>query len=450
MSNFLEVTKQALGLAPIRPTQMDLKLLTDGLGRTLPDSGQYVGTAPFRLWGMGNNEQANAYSSIGTIFSIVTYILDAASTIPWNVYEIDKADNQAKVVAATHPLASLLYRPNPRQTWAALKRQCMGSYKVKGEFFMRRVRPAAGSRKGKTAELWCLVGQVDLLPATGLGEFDKPTAYRHTDILTGRVTEYPADEILHVKTWNPLNPHRGLSPIAAGNDDVTLARSGKESRGRQYQNQGPAGIVYSKPSGSGDNEQWTPEQATRVQNWFGSFFGTDRRRSGQIPIVSRELGYLQMGLTPVDLDMLAAIPYDKDALCDLWHFPGQLLNGAKGTTFNNMGEASRALYSRCVIPDEIVFKDELNSWLGAEYNDEVYINFETSHIPELQEDLKELVTTLLACPWMKNQDKMRRMNLPVDEDFPPYLIPSTYVTLQDLMDTPAGADAAAGAREVVN
>lgn len=447
MNEILDVALQTLGLRQVAPTRIlpsDLKLLagtTDAIGRTLPMSGQYVGTAGI-AW-LGKDDPGHAgYSNHGTAFSVVSYILDTAAPIPWGVYTLDKADNRA-ALAPSHPLAKLLYRPNPRQTWAELKRQAQGGYEVKGEYFLRRVVPAAGSLRGKTAELWCLVGKVELLPLTGLGEFDTPTGYRHTDALTNRVTDYAAADILHVKTWNPADPHRGLSPIQAGSDAVTAAKSGLESRVRQYQNQGPAGLLYEKPPAGIAAEPWTPEQATRIQSWFGSFF-QGGRRGGQIPIVNRDMGFLSMGLSPVDLDVLAAIPHDKDAVCDLWHFPGQLLNGSKGTTFSNMGEAGAALYNRCVIPLETVFRDALNRWLGEEYADEAWIDFDVSHIPELQPNKEKLAEWLAKAFWLTTQDKQRMMGVPVDETLPKYFIPGGLIPLEQMLAVPPTPEDAAG------
>ena len=188
MNTILDVALQELGLRDRKATPYDvqlLKLQTDGLGRTLPMSGQAVGAAPVSWLGAGQADLATTgYANHGIAFSVISYILSTAAPLPWAAYTLDDKDNRASVVPQ-HPLADLLYRPNPRQNWAELKTQAEGSYLVAAECFLRRVVPQAGSKRGKTAEIWCLVGRVDLLPLIGLGQFDAPTGYRHHDLLTG-------------------------------------------------------------------------------------------------------------------------------------------------------------------------------------------------------------------------------------------------------------------------
>jgi HK97 family phage portal protein len=310
---------------------------------------------------------------------------------------------------------------------------------VKGECFIRRVVPQAGSRRGKTAELWCLVGRVELLPLIGLGEFDAPTGYRHYDALTNRYTDYPAEEILHLKTWNPANPQRGLSPIQAGIDAITAAKSGLESRVKQYQNQGPPVFIFDKKA----NQPWTKEQSGQVRNWLASFFGNGRR-AGEIPITGGDLGSISLGLSVKDMENLDAIPYDKDAVADLFRFPGQLLNGSKGTTFSNMAEAGAALYSRCVLPLETVLRDGLNRWIGPEYDDGQYLDFDISHIPELQPSKEKMATWLATAWWVSVKDKQKMMGLEVKWNGPEYLIPSTLMGSDELTAGVPDDAAAAG------
>jgi phage portal protein BeeE len=421
--NLLQKTAVALGeLRAAYDAPLLKSLGVDGLGRTLPmNSFQYVGSSPLSWLGAAADTlSASGYTNHGTAYSIISYILQAGQ-LPWNAYALDKADGKAKP-RPDHPLANLLYRPNPRQSWFDFYTALKGGMLLHGEVFVRRVVPAFGSAtvRGKTQELWAMLGPcVQLLPlGKPLGAFDTPTGYRFTDPSTGTFTDYPVEEVLHVKYWNPNDPHRGLSPVAAGIDALTAAKYGLESRAKQYQNQGPPGIIFDKKA----VEPWTANQTQKVRQWLNSFFGNGRSR-GELPITGGELGYLNLGLSPVDLDVLAAIPHDKDAVADLWRFPGQLLNGSKGTTFSNMDEAGAAFYTRCSIPLDTLLRDKLNVWLGPEYNDDIYLDFDTSNIPELQEDLGKLADTYAKMYWMTTQEKQRRMGLEVDETLPKYFVP---------------------------
>jgi HK97 family phage portal protein len=232
--------------------------------------------------------------------------------------------------------------------------------------------------------------------------------------------DYPVEEVLHLKYWNPNDPHRGLSPVQAGIDAITAAKRGLESRTRQYQNQGPPGVIFDKKA----TQAWSADQTRSVRQWLRSFF-SGGRNFGEVPITGGELGYLSLGLSPVDLDVLAAIPHDKDAVADLFRFPGQLLNGSRGTTFANMSEARKALYSDCAIPLEAKVRDELNRWLGPEWKDEVYLDFDLSGVPELQEDKAKLATWLNTAWWVKVQDKQRMVGVAADWKGSDYMVPMT-------------------------
>lgn len=425
MNPILDTTLQALGLKGTAPTKLDVKLMVDGIGRTLPMTYTTGNALASWLGRTGTALSSAGYSNHGTAYSIISYILSTAAPLPWAPYKLDGQDNKAKP-QPKHPLAGLLYRPNPRQSLADFMTEAAGSMLLHGEVFIRKVRPEFSRNAGKTAELWVLNShQVELrgengMPESQLSIYDQPVAYRYTE--NGKWVDYPAEEIIHLKYWNPENPHRGLSPVSAGSDAITASKSGLVSRVTQYQNQGPPGVLH----GKGEGEAWTAEQAGRVQDWFASFF-TGGRRQGKIPVTNQEVGFISMGLSPVDLDVLSAIPHDKDAVADLWHFPGQLLNGSKGTTFSNMGEAGAALYSRCVIPLLTFLRDGLNRGLGEEYKDGVYLDFDTSHIPELQPNKEKLAQWLSIAWWVPVKEKQRMMGLPVTWDGDEYMVPGGYI-----------------------
>lgn len=423
MSTALTLFKQAVGLEKVAPTTLDLKLLTDELGRTLPAFSVMGSGAVQWLGSEGNELTKNGYTNHGTAYSVIKYILDAAKPLPWGVYQLVK-DEPVKLVS--HPLYDLLYRPNPKQTWAELKEQAEGYLLTTGNAYLYGVRPPFGSKIGKVAEVWCL--PATLVEVEGGGWLQEVTGYSIQNTNGTKTTYQPAD-ILHLKFWNPDNSRYGLSPIAAGIHAVTASKSGLEERVRQYQNGGPRKVIYDEKA----TEKWTDDQSNSVRNWLRSYF-TGGRRSGEVPITGGKLGTIDLGTSIIDLGVLDAIPYDKDAVADLFHFPGQLLNGSKGTTFANMTEAGKALYNRCVLPLESQFRDGLNRWLGQDYGDKAYINFDTSGIAELQEDLGKLAEWLATAWWIPVREKQRMMGVEVEADdaaLPKYAVPSTLVSAKD-------------------
>ncbi|WP_175471074.1 phage portal protein [Hymenobacter psychrophilus] len=420
----MQLTKQALGLEPVAPTRLDVKLLsgtTDYLGRTAPML-QYTNGEQARWLSTDAGELTKTgYSNHATAYSVISYILTTAAAVPWGAYTVKSDDTVERL--AKHPLADLLYRPNPRHSWADIVLHSLGYLLTCGNAYTIGVRPEMGSRAGKVGEIWPMP---PTLQVKGGGWMEEVTGYELDKANGGKETWAP-EEILHLKYWNPDGTRYGLSPVAAGIHSLTAAKSGIEARVRQYQNQGPPGVIYDESN----TEPWTSEQLSGFRSFLRSFFGNGRRR-GEIPVLGGKLGYLNLGLSPVDLDVLAAIPHDKDAVCDLYHFPGQLLNGAKGSTFNNVSEARRALYTTCITPLLSVLRDGLNRWLGEQYGDGVYIDFDLSGIPELQADKKDQVAMLKDAYWITTQEKQRIMGVEVDDSLPKYLFPAGLLTAEQL------------------
>ena len=430
MGSLTELTKQAFGLAPLAPTALDRPLLKslglDGLGRTQPL--QFVGNSSAQWLSNEGSELTRAgYTNHGTAYSVVGYILALGQNLPWGVYRLVN-DKPQKLSA--HPLYDLIYRPNARQSWADVTTALKGWLLLGGNAYAFAVRPALGSRAGKVGEVW--VPDPARVEVLGGGFMQEVTGY-HYRKADGSKVFYAAADVLHLMYWNPDDSKYGLSPIAAGIDAITASKAGLTARVRNYQNQGPPGVIYDESS----TEPWDAGQSNTVRQWFRRFTGMSNARSGELPIVGGKLGYLKLGLGPVDLDLLAAIPHDKDAVADLYRFPGQLLNGSKGTTFANMGEAGKAAYNRCVIPLETQLRDGVNRWLGKDYNDEIYLDFSVAHVPELQEDKKALAEMLALCPFISNWRKQELMGEEVDKSVPEYTFPSSVVTLADLQAVPA-------------
>lgn len=445
MGSVTELFKQAVGIAPIRPTPFDLKLLsstTDGLGRTLPMSGYTLTGNNGPSW--INFDQALSRDQYqGVVFLIVSSILRKAADIPWGVFLPGKNDERAEQVKSGHPLIDLMWKPNAKdESWSDIIEQMGGYLLLRGNSYSFAVKPAAGSKGGQITELYVLPAQ-RVKPQAGERFIDPVKSYRF-DEGEGRATTYEREQIVHVKYWNPDSAIEGLSPLVAMGKMATAANSAIDTQVGQFQNQGPKGIIYDESS----TDPWQPEQAEGVRRWFRSFF-TGGRRQGELPIVGGKLGYLQLGLSAADLDTLEALQVTTRQLCSGYGYPAELLNDKAASTYNNVNEARKAAITDAVLPFLRRLRDGINRSLGTAYPDGAYFDIITTGIPELQEDRKEQVQTLASAYWISTQDKQREMGVKVDDKLPKYLIPGTLSTLEEVTGA-APADVAPGAGDEVN
>jgi len=103
-------------------------------------------------------------------------------------------------------------------------------------------------------------------------------------------------------------------------------------------------------------------------------------------------------------------------LCNIYNVPVQLLNNTDSTTYNNMKEAKKALYQNAVIPELNKIRDELNRWLAPQYGDKIYIDFDYSSIPELQEEMDKVVGQMSQAWWITPNEKRAAMSYGMDEE----------------------------------
>jgi hypothetical protein len=99
-----------------------------------------------------------------------------------------------------------------------------------------------------------------------------------------------------------------------------------------------------------------------------------------------------------------------------------------------MKEAKKALYQNAVIPELVKLRDELNRWLVPMYGDNLYLDFDFTAVPELQEENDKVVQQLSSAWWITPNEKRAVMNYGKDEDTPAmddYYIPSNLLPVSN-------------------
>lgn len=382
------------------------------------------------------------------VYSIVSFIAGKASSIPWGAYEIkdDKAlrsyksansynintkiiKTKALVALPDHDLNKVFIKPNSLQGWAEFVEQVVGFKLITGNSYIHVIGPTGGVNAGSIRELWPIPSQI-IRPVAG----DKMQPIVGYKYLTSEQV-IPPEQMIHLKYWTPeyFNGQNliGLSPIRASMRLVTKSNASFDSSVGAFQNQGAFGIISAEKE-----TDLTEEQADMIERRLMKKVGGPANRGKNI-VTSASLKWQQMGMSPVDLNIIDSDKMDLRMLCNVFHVPSELFNDASNKTYSNTKEAGSAVYTNAVLPVLNNLRDNLNQFILARYPG-IYVDYDASMISELQDDLQMMATALSAIWYLSPNEKRDLLNFPADDTNPmmdEYWVPGGLMPMSQSMVT---------------
>ena len=95
----------------------------------------------------------------------------------------------------------------------------------------------------------------------------------------------------------------------------------------------------------------------------------------------------------------------------------------------------------------IKLRDELNRWLVPMFGEDLYLDFDFTVIPELQEDISEMVAQMDKAWYVTGNEKRQVLQYPEDNENPQmneYFVPVNLMPMKNMnLQTLASLDAAA-------
>lgn len=382
------------------------------------------------------------YATIDEIFAVITYLAETAATVPLYGYSITNESNfkqykkkdlttiQAKWfrVKALEDLPEndIINRIIKQFTYEKLVQFYTVLYAV-GEVIYWKEVVEFGPDKGLTT-----FHMLDSSRVTVIVSETFPKRITRYDYVDGTNSfSFPPNEILHIKYFDPRYNMgwRGLSPLSVLRRRLTRLSSSMDASVAQVQNGGVPGIVYEKNS----------DVAVEINGVRKDSFGRYLRNSdnkGAPYFASGEMGYLAIGSTMADMDLLNLTKEDFTKICNAYHFPEQLLNNHSASTDNNMKWAEKRLYTQAVVPNVMRLRDAMNSQVlpYLPSTDKKCVDIDISDIPALQDDMQQQAAALSSMWWITPNEKREVQNFGVSDDplMDKYIIPSGMMLLDEL------------------
>lgn len=350
------------------------------------DVGNMVG-----YFGVGTSKSRNykyedlaeeGYMKNSIVYRCVNEIAKGASAVPFMV----KAGDQ---VLDSHPIVTLLSRPNPLQSHSEFFNSTFGFLLLSGNAYILKV----GSEVGAPKELHLL--RPDRMVVKGGAN---PIPERYDYVLNGRVqASYPIDErngfsdVKHIKLWNPLDDYYGLSPMSAAALEVDQHNmAGKHNINLLSNGARPSGAVIFKPQDDAGisvnlSESQRQQLLTDLNNRFS---GT--ANAGRPLLLEGDFDWKEMGLSPKDMDFLNLKHMSATDIAMCFGVPSQLVGVPDAQTYSNVAEARLALYEETIIPHLRKLESDLNEWLVPLYGENLEFCFDIDKIPALAERTRRI------------------------------------------------------------
>ena len=373
----------------------------------------------------------NGYLFNPTVYSVVSLIAQKASLVPWGVYNVKdkKALNLYKSGTPDLTVKKMLLRkaameeinipelnriferPNPLQGWAEYIEQVVGYKLVTGNTYIQAISPENGVNKGRVQELWNI--PTPLIEILAGDRMNPVIGYRYTP---QRDIVIPPEQMIHLKYWTPDyysgSMLYGQSPIRAGRRVVSRSNASYDASTSAFQNMGVIGLLSANNSTAGPG--LTKEQLDRIEEKLRT--KASSKSDNKWMATSADLKWQQMGMSPADLAIIESDKMDLRTICNLYHVPSELFNDAANKTYSNTKEAGRAIWANAVIPALTQFRDSFNAFIKGRYDQDIYIDFDQSVIPELQEDLQTQVAQLAGAWWLTPNQRLEIMGWDVSTE----------------------------------
>lgn len=303
-------------------------------------------------------------NTIPEVNAIIAYISQVVSRVPW-VLE----DKNGKIIEK-HPFIDLLKNPNENYSYELFQQNTCFNFFTLGNVFLNFSKPVGFSEIKRIYNVPAQYMKVWTNQTDNEGNLYKDidfrsvqlTGYKFKDTDTSKtIIEFLPDEIVHFKDTN-INFDKGQwlygqSRLYSAIMAITSLKSIYEAKVSAYQKHGAISLI----SPQNPMASISPEEKMRWENNFTGNYGLTGNKS-PFYYASAPVNVNTIGIDIARLQLTQMSQHDFGVLCSvLGGFPSRLLNDNRASTYNNMNEDKKSLYTNIVCPYLYSFFSTVNS-----------------------------------------------------------------------------------------
>ena len=355
-----------------------------------------------------NSLAKNGYVRNIFVYRCIDYTAENFSQIKWGIYKKDPNGNQ--VLIEKHPLNRIFSMPNPETTWEQFVYYASANIDLAGNAYFKK------TFFGNKVEWLYNLTPNDVQIKTGK-EFQSVNTYIFRR--QGEELVLPQNEVIHWKTYNPLDEIFGLSRVRVASLTVDQNNYGKEWNAKLVQNSGKADAVF---IGKGLGMENAKQFQRHIDDKYS---GPDR--AGKPLVLGGEWTYQNIAMSMRDADWIKAQQMSQGDICTVFGVPSMLVGDSNNKTYKNYAEARRAFWDERILPLACRLKGVLQINLKEGLAPGEFVGFDISEIPAFSQNETELVERLKSADWLTVNEKRERMSL-LPQDGEEYNLPMVMLT----------------------
>ena len=332
-----------------------------------------------QLWGVKNAvwiDTNNAWQHFLDIPELRAVIDKRASMMSSNVPILYDKDGN---VVEQHWFLDMVKSPNPVQSWAdvvyslsvndALYSNAFG-YCPKRSFDIRNLFVPLPSNRIQIDTSGKMLKQMDE------GGMITRFKFRYDD---DQLEIVELEDMVYLTTTDGMNLIKPTSRIDSLKYPLSNIKASYHKRNVLLENIGAIGILSAQKSDLGGAIPMTPEEKTAIQkDWYN-------RSKDELLITESQVNWTPMSYPTRDLLLFEELTADKLAIIDAYGLNYNLFSSESGSTFSNVRDSIRMVYTDTIIPETQQMYDTMAHQLGLA-KDGYYIKADFSHLPVLQDD----------------------------------------------------------------
>jgi len=363
------------------------------------------------------------FQNCSDVYACVTERSRSAAGVPWQLFQKPTSKGGKKVLLEDHALINLMRRPNPMEGKAAFIERVLAFYLISGNSYLTRVGPDDPEAPPK--EMYSIrPDRMKVLPGN---DFNPVRGYRYTAEGRIRKPDFTFEEILHLKTFSPLDDWYGLSPINVVSKEIDILGMSREGNMKLLQNdcRPSGGLVVENTLDEEPRKNLEKQLEEKYQGY---------KNSGRPMVLEGGVRWEPWGLTPKDMDGINTDKVNSRKICSVYNMPPEIIGHEESKTYNSYPEARKALYIEAILPDLDMLADELNNWLTPAFGDNLILEYNKDAIEALREEQTAVYERQAKAWWRTiNERRLACGDDEIGKEGDQIFIPSNVIPLTDIV-----------------